>query len=91
MTVIGNVFNGFLGLTNQLDFKCWIKQASAHLVKYYVLKWCQQGFFFFQFAEVVKIFFFFFLIIKRFQKWIKHTSVCEKGVRAVVQLCPKAK
>lgn len=64
MTVIGNVFNGFLG--------------------------CQQGFFFFQFAEVVKIFFF-FLIIKRFQKWIKHTSVCEKGVRAVVQLCPKAK
>lgn len=88
MTVIGNVFNGFLGLTNQLDFKCWIKQASAHLVKYYVLKWCQQGLFFFQFAEVVKIFFF---IIKRFQKWIKHTSVCEKGVRAVVQLCPKAK
>lgn len=61
MTVIGNVFNGFLGLTNQLDFKCWIKQASAHLVKYYVLKWCQQGFFFFQFAEVVKIFFFFSL------------------------------
>lgn len=59
MTVIGNVFNGFLGLTNQLDFKCWIKQASAHLVKYYVLKWCQQGFFFFQFAEVVKIFFYF--------------------------------
>lgn len=52
MTVIDNVFNGFLGLTNQLDFKCWIKQASAHLVKYYVLKLCQQGFFSFNLLKL---------------------------------------